>query len=103
MKTFEAPESLYDLESKIKTQSDLINHIIAKVPVTKALASRIIQEVFDFIGIMLLLRCSVDFPRIGKFEVNEASNGQWQIIFRPSQHLDKLVKASPETIRKAYE
>lgn len=81
-----------------KTQSDLLDHIITKVPVSRALGNRVLQEVLDFIGIMLLLKYRVDFPRIGRFSTAKANNGRTQVIFEPSQHLEKLLDANVKAI-----
>jgi hypothetical protein len=87
-------------EPLTKTQSDLLDHIITKVPVSRALGNRVLLEVLDFIGVMLLLKYRVDFPRIGRFGTAKANNGRTQVIFVPSQHLEKLLGTDITAINK---
>ena len=84
-------------EPEEKTQGDMIEHIILKVPITKALANRVLQEVLDFITIMLLFRHTVYIPRLGKFSYQKIRHGPSQIIFEPALHMQKLVNATIKT------
>lgn len=70
-------------------QSGLLRLLTLKKPITRAMASAIVQEVFDFIAVGLILgRTPVSLPRLGQFEVVDG-----EIKFTPSAHLKNLVKA----------
>jgi hypothetical protein len=80
-------------------QSGLLRLLTFKKPITRAMANAIVQEVFDFIAVGLILgRGPVSLPRLGQFTIE---NGE--IKFSPSAHLTNLVQAGHRNPRSLKE
>jgi len=70
-------------------QSGLLRLLTFKKPITRAMANAVVQEVFDFIAVGLILgKAPVSLPRLGQFTVEDG-----EIKFTPSIHLLNLVQA----------